>query len=1004
MYRKLKYLMVLWAFLFLQGNLLIGASNPSSFSGKKWNSVVSGKMNKPVAGALIMDLNHKIIASTNEDGTFSVELNDNSEFFIVAEGYQEKMVNSAEINESIVQMVPITDKVSDNVAMAFGTMSMDKIAGDVTVLNANDILKMDMGQSVIEAIRGRVPGMFGPYNLRNYGTVAFIIDGLERSPSYLSLNEVEQIVILKDATARMLIGTKANAGVVLITTKRGKAGQRLINSQVEYGIGSAIDFPEFMNSYDYARYYNEARSNDGLPALYSDEQLAGYQSADRIRYADEDYYNSTFLRKFSSQGRFSLQFQGGNENTRYFLNLTGMTSNSLLNVGQGKKQGNDDFSVRANVDTKISSEIKLKVDLASYFGFGNYARGDFFGNAASFRPNDYPIFIPVDAIPESSSEILTSASIVNNSILGGNQTYQTNIYGDLKYGGYRKTVNRVNQVNSSLDIDLSSVLKGLRFEGGILFDMSALQTIQQVNTYSVYEPLYTGNELTGIKKYNIDQETGSQSVTNTDVSRRFGYFGNFEYSNSIGNSDLYANLIGYGETYSIDAVLQPERLAHYGLRVNYGYKKKYLAEFDAAYSGSRYLPSDNRFHFAPSLGVAWVLSNEDFMAENSLVNLLKLRASFGIINSDEGFSTYHAYETAYQYEGGSYAYGGLTGDYSSKALRYKSIANPNLGFGKRADFNLGFDGSFFGNVLDLKASYFHRTTSDEPTRVTNAYPAYLGDVYPLENYGKNIYNGFEAEVLLHKEIGDFRYAVGGNFVFQKGKVVEMDEPYYEYDYLKRTGKETGAIFSYVAEGLFKDEADISSHATQTFGDVFPGDIKYKDMNNDGVIDQNDLDIVGNYSSKIYYGLNVALGYKNFNLFALGSGQAGGDIFLQSLNEDYYWVRGNNKYPSYLADSRWTPETAGSATYPRLTTKESSNNYRNSSFWLRKNNWFRLHTLQLSYTLPKSVFKEGSKLNNVKLYLRGSNLMTISKISKELDMNVGKTPSMRYYVIGINANF
>lgn len=888
-----------------------------------------------------------------------------------------------------------------NIPVAFGSLSQDMLVGAITILDADEILKLDGGQSVTDAIRGRVAGMFGSGNLRNYGGLTYLIDGLERDPQYLTMNEVDKIVILKDAPSRMLMGTKATNGIVLITTKRGQSGKKIISSNVEYGIGSPISYPEFMNSYDYARFFNEARTNDGLSPLYSDEQLAGYQSGSRVRYPDVDYYNSTFLRNSTSNARFSAQFQGGNENTRYFLNLTGTFNNSLLNVGQGQKQGNDNFRVRANVDTKITSFITLSVDLASYFGFANNPQGNFFGNASTMRPNDYPLFIPTDSVPAASSSLLTSAFITNGNILGGNQTYQTNVYGDLMYGGYSKVVNRINQMNSSLAIDLGSVLKGLRFTGGLAFDLTAVQTIAQSNAYSVYEPIYTGTKLSSINKYKIDQISGSQSVSSTDFKRRFGYTGNFEYVNSFGDHSIYANLMGYGETFNDDAIIQPENMAHYGIRFNYGFKGKYLAEFDGAYSGSRFLAPDNRFHFAPSFGVAWVVSNEEFMKSLSKVDLLKLRASWGIINAEDGFTTYNAFQTAYENAGGNYSYGGLTGDYSGTALRYRSIANPNLSFGKREDINLGLESSFFGNKLQLSGNWFYRNSYNDPTKLTNAYPEYIGGVYPLENSGKKTYQGVEGSLLLNLTKGDFRYSIGDNIAYSKGKVVQMDEPFYAYDYLKRTGQPTDALFSYVAEGFFKDAADIASHAKQTFGDVFPGDIKYKDLNSDNIIDQNDQQVVGNSNSRIYYGLNLTLGYKNFELFALGSGQAGSEFFQ---NGAYYWVRGNQKYPSYLADAHWTAATAETATYPRLTTKESSNNFMNSSFWLRKNNWMRLHTLQLNYTLPKSILHEGGRFKNVKLYLRGNNLFTVSSIREELDLNVDSAPQMRYYTIGLNANF
>lgn len=1004
MYRNIKFLAVLYVLLFLVNNLLTGASIPSTVTNNSFKAVITGTNNQPVEGAVVMNNNGIILATTSNDGSFSADLTDQSEILIVAEGYNNKTVYPQELKNPSIELSALSASQKGRTPLAFGSMTQNQMVGAVTVLDADEMLSLDNGQSVTDAIRGRVAGMYGSSNLRNYDGMVYLIDGLERDPSCLTINEVDKIVVLKDAPSRMLLGVKGSNGVVLITTKRGEAGKRLINVNAEYGIAKPVSYPEFMNSYNYAKYFNEARVNDGLSPLYTTDQLTGYQSGSRVQYPDEAYYNSTFLKNFTSQGRFSAQFQGGNENTRYFLNLTGTTNNSLLNVGEGKKQGNDNLSVRANVDTKITSFISLSVDLASYFGFANVAQGNFFGNAATFRPNDYPMFIPTNIVPSVSSSLLTSAFITNGNILGGNQTYQTNVYGDLMYGGYTKAVNRINQMNSHLVVDLGAVLKGLRFSGGLTFDLSAIQTIQLSNTYSVYEPLFTGTTLTSIKKYKIDQVSGSQGVKETAFKRRIGFFGNFEYANSFGNHSLYTNLIGYGENFNGDAVLQPVKMAHYGLRVNYGFKNRYLAEFDGAYTGSRFLAPENRFSFSPSMGIAWVLSNEGFLKGSKKIDLLKLRASWGIINTDEGFTTYHAYQNAYENISAAYAYGGLTGDYTIAALRYKSIENTGLSFGKREDVNIGFESSFFGNKLQLTGNWFYRKAYDDPAKLTNAYPDYLGGIYPLENAGEKRYHGMEADILFNQKKGDLSYSIGGNIVYQQGKVVIMDEPFYKYDYLKKVGKATDAIFGLVSEGLFKDAGEIASHAKQSFGDVFPGDIKYKDLNNDGIIDQNDEQKIGNYNAGIYYGLNLKLGYKNLELFAIGSGQAGGDISLQDMNSNYYWVRGNQKYPAYLADVRWTPETSATATYPRLTTQESSNNFRTSSFWLRKNNWMRIHTVQLNFTFPKTIIREGSKIKNLKLYVRGNNLLTASNIRKELDLNVGQAPQMRSYVIGLNANF
>jgi hypothetical protein len=297
------------------------------------------------------------------------------------------------------------------------------------------------------------------------------------------------------------------------------------------------------------------------------------------------------------------------------------------------------------------------------------------------------------------------------------------------------------------------------------------------------------------------------------------------------------------------------------------------------------------------------------------------------------------------------------------------------------------------NKLGLEASYFYYKNYDVITRRTNVLPIYFVGL-PYENFGIYQTQGVEAGLNYLQKVGDLDIRFGTNFTYSVPKAIQFDELNYKESYRKVTGKESDAILALVALGLFKDQAEIDASPVQTYGTVKPGDIKYKDLNNDGQITDADQQIIGNSRARTQYGFNLDLKYKSFELFALGTGQTGQNVYYTST---YYWIYGDRKYSEVVWD-RWTPATAATAKYPRLTTASNANNFRNSSFWLYDNDWFNLQTVQLTYTLPKIPVVEGARI-----FLRGNNLFTISKIKEKTQLNIGSIPQVRVVSFGLNVS-
>jgi hypothetical protein len=380
------------------------------------------------------------------------------------------------------------------------------------------------------------------------------------------------------------------------------------------------------------------------------------------------------------------------------------------------------------------------------------------------------------------------------------------------------------------------------------------------------------------------------------------------------------------------------------------------------------------------------------MKDNSLIDYLKIRSNWSILNTDVNVTSYNIGHNYYS-ASGTYIY---ENEGSRNVGRVYYPGNRNLKWEKVTNFNLGFESMLFNYKLGIEANYFYYKNYDLIVQRENTLPSYFGNL-AFDNYGSNQRQGVELGVNHSMDIGDIKLDIGANFVHSTPKLLAGDERLYPDEYRRRVGKATDGRWGYVALGLFKDQPDIDGHPLQLFGDVQPGDIKYEDINSDGVIDEDDQKMIGNSSARMDYGFNVKLKYKSFELFALGTGQVGSDSHFSS---PYYWVYGNGKYSEVVWD-RWTPETADIATYPRLSTMSSPNNFRTSTYWQYKDNWFKIHTIQLNYTFP-GLSSIG--LNEMRFFIKGNNLIKFSKIKEKTNLNVGLAPQMRTVALGLNFTF
>ncbi|MCD6354186.1 MAG: SusC/RagA family TonB-linked outer membrane protein [Prolixibacteraceae bacterium] len=979
------------------------------------SAIVDGNGN-PIKNAEIFS--GSAYTKTDANGKFTVSVVPKSKLIVEAAGYENSTFTIDEVQNKVnisLKTSPFLYGSDDMVDLAFRRVHKGDVVGAFSTINGDKVNAYDNTIWASNVLNGRTLGMLGSSSIRGIGiginvadetgsglfsgNALFIVDGLPRDIESLRLSEIEDITVLKDINTSILYDSAAVNGVILITTKRGEAFKKQSNFSVNYGISTPRALPKFLNSAEYMTYYNQARLNDGKTETFNDEEIENYRSGNKYRYPDVDYYSDEYLKPLKNYFDLEGQFSGGNDVAKYYSNVGWYSSGGYLNFGEGANARNNVFNVRGNVDLKVNDWIKTSVDGVSLFGNDRSQRGNYWSSAASIRPHLYTPLLPIDLIDPENSLLNARKNDVNGEyLIGGNSNYITTPFGDGYAGGVYERIFRKFSFNNRIDFDLNAVTQGLSFHTNISFDYFTAYDQTVYNQYSVYEPVWAENEdiIVDLKQHGKDERPGTQAVGNAMFRRRFGFYGLFSYDRTFDNvHHVTGSLLGYGSNFKQTNDFQGVKQSHLGLQINYIYNKKYMVDFSSNYANSVKLPEGNRGGFSPSLGLAWMMSSEDFMASADNVDYLKLRLSGGILNSDLPIGGFFYYDNRY---GGSGSYQWFEGNRSRGGTSSSWSDNPNLGFAKRNEVTFGFDGLFFNKVLGVEANAFYELYSDLVTRPTTIYPSFYTPYIPYENFEEDAYKGVEVGFDLNKSFGDLNLVVGINALYVTSERKVVDEV-YDNDYQYRQGHPRDASFGLEAIGLFRDQADIDNSPIQAFGAVQPGDIKYKDQNNDGIVDGNDEVYLRRWQAPFSGGLDIKLSYKNLTLYVLGEGRSGSETFMEG---DYYWVDGNDKYSEVVRGS-WTPETVNTATYPRLSAESDNNNFRRSSYWLYNNDYFNIRKIQLTYNLPQMA-ANALFMKKMMVYVDASDIYQFAKNRDKRDLRVGGEPYSRTFSLGVKANF
>jgi len=968
---------------------------------------------KPVAGALVsVEENPLVRVATDKNGRFEITAVKGSRLKVQTGDDAMKVVKIENGSELTVVM----DYSSEKVNYGFGLQQTNaESTGAVSTVYAENIDKssaFSIGNSLYGNVLGlttmqstgvvweQMPSMYirGLKTLNGNNGILLVVDGLERDNNwqalkYITPEEVESVSVLRDAAALALYGYRGVNGVVNIVTKRGKYDTREINFSYDHAFNYMTRKPELADAYTYASALNEALTNDGKQVRYSQNELNAFKNGTSpYLYPNVNWWEEVFRDRGASDIA-TLSFRGGSTKMRYYTmmnlqNNRGFIKNFDTNADYSTQEKYSKANFRTNLDIDLSPKTKMQ---ANIMGILNE-----FSRPGMGSDN---LISKLYQLPSAAFPIRTESGL-----WGGNTTWGENWNPVALTEGraYSKGHTRGLYADMSLRQDLSSLTKGLGASVRIGYDNLASYWENHTKGYKYgmasvasWEnglPI-AGEEITGGK----DTEMSGDSKLDWQY-RAFNFQMNVDWQRQFGVHSLYSMLLytyKYDNAKGINNTFYRQNAGWY---THYGFKNRYFADFTLMASASNLLAPDHRWNVSPTVGLAWLISNEKFMQSQNVVDFLKLRASFGMLNTDNIPGNGYWNETV----GGGNGYpinnnfGGDGGWHEGR------LASVNGTTEKAYKYNAGVDATLFKG-LTLTVDGFYERRSDIWVSSDGQNSAVLGASGSYVNAGIVDSWGTEIGANYYKKMGNVELNLGGTFTYNRSKIIEMLEEPAAYDYTRSTGNPVGQIFGLQAIGYFVDQADIDNSLPQQFGPVKAGDIKYKDMNGDKVINSDDRVAMGYNSTcpEIYYSFSLGLEWKGLGFIAQFQGVGN---YTAILSGTYYRpLVDNTTISNYVYRNRWTPETPN-ARFPRLTTETVDNNLQTSSLWLADRSFLKLRNCEVYYKLPSSWLNR-FWVKNAKVYVRGVDLLCFDSID-QLDPEAMNSsyPATRSIHVGLSVGF
>lgn len=956
--------------------------------------------------------------ATDEHGNFSIAAPENGVLIISYIGYtsQEVPVNGR------TQLPAITLKTSDAgldevVVLGYGQKQVKQsITGAVSSIQTKE-LKQSPVANLTNALAGRLPGLitaqrsgrpgsdYSQLYIRGINTTGassplIVIDGLPRGNAdlgQLDANEIESVSILKDASSTALYGIQGANGIVLITTKRGKDGPPNIQLNTQFAMQTPTAFPRFLDSYRAGLLQNEAAKNDGMQPIWSDQELEYYRTGLKpYDYPNTDWYQQ-MVRELSPQKTVNVNISGGSKYVRYFVSGSYLRQEPLYKNGDQNiydiKYKYDRFNFRSNVDITLDKNTELQVDLAS--------RLENRTGPSSDRADNEFLWVVLSQMTNN----LTPVKNPDGSIASGNMREDFhNPYALLTRNGYLDAYWHSTNGSVALTRKLDFITPGLKVKGLFTFENYGSINVAFDQEYDSYR--YKSIPGTNDGTYTQHRAATSLQRSGYNSGERYLYYDlKLMYDRDFGKHTLGGMLL-FNRNYRSQSGDLPRVYEGYVGRAMYNYDKKYYLEFNAGYNGSENFPVGKRYGFFPAISAAWMISNENFMPTQTALSFLKLRFSHGYVGNDQVSNGRWLYISDFARTDG-FTFGSVASGVGG--YRENRIGNTAITWEKAAKTNLGMETGFFKDKVKFNVDVFRELRTNILTPA-GTIPGYLGITAAINrNKGRILNKGIEAELNINTAINQVGLFAKVNYQYVRNRILDMDEPKLAYPYQSQAGNPIGYELGYIAEGLFQSQDEINKSPKQTFAPLIPGDIKYKDIDGNGVIDEADRTMVPMLNVPTgYFGATFGLDYKGLDVSVLFQGATGGrQMYSAQLMFNY-----RESYRPFH-EGRWTPETAATATFPALHLSESNmaNNFVNSTYWIRKTDYLKLKNVEIGYRLPREWVSR-IKIKSARIYVNGMNLISWDNV-KDLGVDPEANtrdrwgwqpyPIMRVYNAGITIN-
>ena len=1010
--------------------------------------IVDSETKEPIIGASVWLKNSSAGAVTNLDGKYSITVEGVGgvlEFTYVGMKKQEIVIGDQKVIN--VVLAPDTEVLDEVVVVGYGNQKKESVVGAISTLDISH-LKVP-GSSISNVLAGQLSGVVavtrsgepgknsaadfyirGVSSFKGTSTPLVLVDGIERDLDLVDTDDIASFSILKDASASAVYGVRGANGVILITTKKGKEGKPSINVRTEFGFTSPTKRPEMVNSAEWAELYNEAFQTQ----YYSPEDIRRYrENSDPDLFPNVNWFDTLFDDMAESE-RVNLNISGGGDIVRYYVAGSFYNENSIYKnagniYGYNSSLRYNKFNFRANIDLNVTPSTVLNLNLANIYeksfgpGYGDDDKSIW----------SYTFMTSPNAFPSEYSDGVISGPSTDSG---------ANPWNMLAHSGYREQFWNSAQSLIGITQDIGKLWEPLQgLTANIKFSWDAWNTTLQRRSKSVTWYHARGRNADGSLRYDDNNEDGiwdpvhqgdeqlSYAIGRDGTMTRYlegslNYNRLFNEKHRVGALFLYNQKIHTKTQAGDSSSSLPYKNQGIAGRVTYAFKDTYFAEVNVGYNGSENFARGHRFGFFPAVAAGWMVSHEKwFEPFTKTVDMLKLKGSYGKVGNDDiGGQRRWVYESTIVNSSDSWYYG-KNGNDGGQGIRIGEVENLNASWEEALKLNVGVEFSLF-NKVKVQADYFR----EERTGIflqRAGLPAIVGlSTTPYVNVGETLNQGFDGTIEYSQKIGQVFVTARGNLTYTRNKLLNNDEPDWAYKYQNRIGKPFGQggsmqPFGLVALGLFQNQEEIDNSPKQSFGEYRVGDIKYQDINGDGVIDNQDQIAIGyTHLPEIVYGFGATAQWKNWdvNIFFQGVGRTSfslngssirtpfstGNMERAAINKDLYgnvWMSTN------------TPEQNANVIYPRMSNGSggagASNNSQSSTWWLRSGSFMRLKNFEIGYTLPKSLTGK-TFIKSLRFYMSGNNLLTFSNF-KLWDPEKGSSdgsgyPLNKIFTVGFNANF